>query len=306
MHVLIPFAAPPEEVADAALDGLRLPHLERLLAGQRPSHQHSANPDDYTPLHERILAQAIGLPLSDGGVPWAAWELGTRGEPVAWMTPCHWRAHTSGFSMADPAELALSEAENQALVQTLSPYLAQDGLQLANHDSGRWSVRGGPLAGLRCASLDRVVGRQVEPWLPRGPTALTLLRLQGEIQMLLYNHPVNDERIARGLLSVNSVWLHGAGHLKPATVVATTPPQVWDGLRAAALRSDWRAWRQAWSAMDHELIAPLQRMAADGDGLTLTLCGEHRASSYPIQGRPWWQIWARQTRPVTAELLRKL
>lgn len=310
MHVLIPFAAPPEEAADAALDSLRLPHLERLLTSLQPGQEESASPTDYTPLHERLLAEGLGLPASDGRVPWAAWELRASGkpatEPAAWMTPCHWRAHTTGFSMADPAELALSEAENQALAQTLSPYLAQDGLQLATHESGRWLLRGDLLDDLRCASLERVIGRQIEPWLPAGATALKLLRLQGEIQMLLYNHPLNDDRVARGLPTVNSVWLHGAGSLSPAWAATDAPPLVWDGLRGAALRADWPAWRQAWSVMDHELIAPLHRSLTAGDRFTLTLCGEHRARSYQRQDLRWWQKWPRQPRPVTAELLRKL
>lgn len=310
MHVLIPFAAPPEEVADAALDSLRLPHLEQLLASLKPSQEQSAGPHDYTPLHERIVAGAVGLPLRDGGVPWAAWELGATGapatEPVAWMTPCHWRAHTQGFSMADPADLALSGAEHQALADALAPYLAQDGLQLTTHTSGRWLVRGGLLGELRCASLDRVIGRQIEPWLPQGAAALTLLRLQGEIQMLLHDHPLNDERAARGLLSVNAVWLHGAGCLSREGPGTDTPPRVWDGLRATALRADWVAWRHAWSSLDRELIAPLQRSVAAGDPLTLTLCGERLARSYQRKDQRWWQRWPRQAHPKAAEFLRKL
>ncbi|MFO8025628.1 MAG: hypothetical protein R6U90_10795, partial [Thiohalophilus sp.] len=37
-------------------------------------------------------------------------------------------------------------------------------------------------------------------------------RLMNEVQMLLHDHPVNQQRAAEGRLTVNSLWLWGGGH----------------------------------------------------------------------------------------------
>lgn len=47
--------------------------------------------------------------------------------------------------------------------------------------------------------------------MPRGRDAPALRRLLTELQMLLHEHPVNVERLRRGLPEINAVWLHGAG-----------------------------------------------------------------------------------------------
>src|SRR5437763_1159979 len=60
---------------------------------------------------------------------------------------------------------------------------------------------------------DRVIGRVVDPWLPRSDRAKTVRRLQQEMQMLLYTHDVNEERTRRGLPAVNSFWVSGTGAL---------------------------------------------------------------------------------------------
>jgi hypothetical protein len=47
--------------------------------------------------------------------------------------------------------------------------------------------------------------------MPVAARAKPLRRLQNEMQMLLYTHPVNERRIARGLPAVNSFWISGTG-----------------------------------------------------------------------------------------------
>jgi hypothetical protein len=51
----------------------------------------------------------------------------------------------------------------------------------------------------------------VQRLLPSGADALTWHRVFNEIQMLLYDHPVNVEREQRGEPVVNSVWFWGGG-----------------------------------------------------------------------------------------------
>ncbi|MGC3987058.1 MAG: hypothetical protein QM777_21250 [Pseudorhodoferax sp.] len=100
---------------------------------------------------------------------------------------------------------------------SMAPYLAEDGIVVDRWQDGRWLAHGAPFAGLATASPERVLGEEnLNAWLPASPL---LRRLQNEMQMLLYTHPVNDAREARRQVTVNALWISGCGSW-PAT-----PPQ---------------------------------------------------------------------------------
>jgi hypothetical protein len=177
------------------------------------------------------------------------------------------------------------------------------------HSALLWHAQGSLLANLPTASLDRVIGQNVKDWMPNSPAARPLQRLQSEMQMLLYNHPVNDARDARRQHTVNAFWLHGAGTL-PATQPAAAPPPpmneavtVSDALRASALHGDLQTWRQAWQQLDATAVADLlQHVKTTGQG-TLSLCSEHAAHTYTAGPAAWHQRITRlfkKTSPAAA------
>jgi hypothetical protein len=103
------------------------------------------------------------------------------------------------------------------------------------------------------------------------------------VQMQLYEHPLNDEREARGELPVNSFWLSGCGTRQLYTGEV---PWVDDRLRRPALAEDWHAWLAAWQALD---AGPLREAATSGQPVTLTLCGERSAVEFSTQPRSLWR-----------------
>ena len=300
MHLIIPYAASHALPFPEALHGLQLRNLQALLPHLQ--RQQTLQDPEPTPLHlphERLQAQALGWPLEASVLPWAAWQQLQQGhasrEPQAWMTPCHWQVGMDQVVMADPAHLRLSDEESQQLLQAMQPFLQEDGLQVTWHSPLLWHVRGEILANLATASLDRVIGQNVKHWLPDTPSARPLQRLQSEMQMLLYNHPVNDAREARRQHTVNSFWLHGAGAL-PSSTPQPLAVTVVPGLRASALQGDERAWQSAWQTLDATALAEaLQHFQATGQ-LTLSLCSEHRAHTYTAASASWPQRTWRQVR----------
>jgi hypothetical protein len=133
-------------------------------------------------------------------------------------------------------------------------------------------------------------------------------RLQNEMQMLLYTHPLNDARQARGQPAINSVWFHGSGAVPGANGLshpAAPPPAEHTDLRAPALAGDAPAWAQAWQALDAGAIAALLR----SDPLTarLTLCGESHAHTWAPRPRSWparWRsLWRKPLLAATLEAL---
>ena len=174
--------------------------------------------------------------------------------------------------MSDPSLLPISASESLALMQDMAPYFAADGLELHHLRPGQWLVQGQPMD-LPTASLERVIGRDVDPWLAGGPAARLLRRLQNEMQMLLYTHPINEARAGRRELAINSLWFSGTGRL-PA---ATRPPQAVHLSRLlapAAMAGDWSAYAQAWFELDAQVLRPLLARQQAGEAVQLSLCGE--------------------------------
>lgn len=304
MHLIISYAASHALTTPEIWAGLQLPHLQALL-NQLQRQQVLQDPDTHAlhlP-HERLQAQALGWPVQAPALPWAAWHFAQQGvhspEPQAWMTPCHWQIGMDQVVMANPDHLHLSDAESQQLLQAMQPFLQEDGLQVTWHSALLWHAQGALLADVPTASLDRVITQKVQDWLPKHPAARPLQRLQSEMQMLLYNHPVNDAREARRQHTVNAFWLHGAGTLPGAASPLPLSLSVSHALRASALQGDAQTWRRLWQDLDASLLAPaLQHLRSTGQ-LTLSLCSEHAAHTYTAQAATWRQRLARLFRPLS-------
>jgi hypothetical protein len=236
-----------------------------------------------------VLAQAIGLPLRDGMIPWAALELARNGvDPGdtgwAWVTPAHWQIGTDRIQMTDPAALALPHDESHALMLAMAPWFEQDGITLQFDTPQRWLARGDALADLASASLDRVIDTDLGPWMP---ATAALRRLQNEMQMLLYTHPVNDARSARGLQPVNSFWISGSGALRTGVPAPSTLPRVVDTLRTPAMRGDWAAWAQAWQQIDQGACQELSAALDGGASVELVLCSDASALHFTPAAGGW-------------------
>jgi hypothetical protein len=208
----------------------------------------------------------------------------------AWITPCHWHVATDHIEMRHPQDLRLDGDESQALLAAMQPFFAQDGVTLDYHAPTRWLARGELFRALPTASLDRVLGRDIDDWIPRSAPAAPLRRLQQEMQMLLYTHAVNDARTRGGLLPVNSFWASGTGVLPAAAAGAPAPAlSLVHGLRDAALLQDWAGWTAAWQQIDQQQCRRLNDELDAGRPVTLTLCGEANARSWSGSGAGLWQ-----------------
>jgi len=303
LHLILPFAnALGFDAARAALAD-DLPVLQRLLAYLRPGPLQTGDALDLSPPHERVRAQALGLAGTDGGMAWAAWERAQTGDSPgdaawAWITPCHWHVARDHILMHPIEQLQLDDAESRALLAAIAPYFEQDNIALTYVTPTRWLARGEIFRALACASLDRVEGRRVDDWLPRDAHARTLRRLQQEMQMLLYTHPVNEAREHAHLQPVNSFWVSGAGALMPTSGPATAQLQIDDRLRDPALSARAQDWGQAWRAIDSQALPPLLEALARGHAVTLTLCGERHARAWTAPPAPaWWQRAVHRLRP---------
>lgn len=298
MHLLIPYASAASDASAHTLRDLSLPNLGRLLSVMTHGAAHVADEYTLSPPHEHALAQAHGWRGGDGRWPWAALQAQADGidpgtVPCGLLTPVHWHVGREHITLADPAALALSADESGALFDAVQALFDDDQGTLAWGAPLRWYLVHEHLDDLPCASLDRVIGRNVDLWLRGDPQApgeplarmRWVRRLQNEVQMLLHQHPVNLAREDRGDLPVNSFWLSGCGRAQPATAAITVD----DRLRAPLLAENWAGWADAWRALDAEVLGPLHSRVIRGEPVSITLCGERGWQRHDAVSRSPWR-----------------
>jgi hypothetical protein len=254
-----------------------------------------------SPPHERAWALAAGWPAQDGCLPWAARAAAERGlaasdatDGWAFINLCNWHVSNGQVTLGDPAYLQIDEATDNTLFKAMQSFFAEDGIALHPYKPGQWLAQSPLLVDLPTASLDRVIGRNIDPWLVGSHTSAELLspaakllrRLQNEMQMLLYTHPVNDGR----RLTINSFWVHGTGALpSDANKPAQQEPAVIHTLRQSALQQDLIGWLEAWQHVDAQVISPMLARVAAGEPQRLVLCGEHEFHVYDSAAPSIWQ-----------------
>ena len=207
------------------------------------------------------------------------------------------------FTLMDAGPIQVQESD--ALLAAMRPYFEEDGITLHPYQPGQWLACSSLFKGLPSASLSRVMGLPVEPWLlgahlpTLSPAIQTLRRLQNEMQMLLYSHPVNETRPR----PINSIWIEGCGHLGDDTPAPPSPsPEVVviDDLREYWLLRDATGWANAWTRLDAEVLPTLLQPV----GARIAWCGQRQARWWCHQAPGAWSRLLRLFRPVTpAEVL---
>lgn len=291
-HVLIPGAAFVDARGQPCAFALP-PNLKRMLEPMRPVDSVACELASPATPWELVQARLLGLPDEPGRIPWAAYDTQTPATPCAWVLPCHWSVGREGVRMDDPLLLRLEEAESRALMEAAAPWFAEDRIALRFHDARRWLATGEVFRGLPTVSLDRAVGRDVHAAQFGGDAGRLLARLQNEMQMLFYTHPVNEARESAGRTTVNSFWIKGAGVLE--TLPAPRPEvAVEHRLRAAARQRDAAAHAAAWAEVDADLCARLLAELRAGQPLRVTLGGDRSAQTWDTAGVGAWQRFQRR------------
>ncbi len=292
LHLVIPFARCEGDAWLAAMKAQpagSLKNLGKLLQGMKLLSSNEGQAHSLSTPHERVLAQVQGLEDAiDGLIPWAAMEANT-GSAKAWafITPCHWAMGREQATLTDPSALALTAEDSQTLLAAMQPYFATEGITLHYAAPEHWLAEGEVFRTLPTASLDRVLGRNVDAWLPGTDTAPSLRRLQNEMQMLLYTHTLNDERSAKRLLPVNSFWISGTGALNQSVqkIQKINTPRT---LAQAAFKDDWATYVKAWGEIDAIGIAQLLVQQNAGQAVRITLCGERNAETFETTGQSFF------------------
>lgn len=257
--------------------------------------------------HEMAWAQALGWDVKDGQVPLAAFAAGTLGlhcpteHGWAFIDAVHWQISQGQVNLSVPSPI--STKETAALGEAMQPFLTQDGIHLHPYSPGRWLAHASVFKHLSSVSLDRVNGQRIDHWLqPSSIAAQTdaerlLRRLQNEMQMLFYNHAVNDHRG----VALNSIWFSGTGELP--TLDETTVNRnivVHQGLRESWLSHNPEVFVPAFTRVWQDTIAPALARQEE-----VLLCEPLRGVWLQAQTPSWLQqLKSRLRPPQLSDLLR--
>lgn len=336
-HLLIPSLFPPGTVTrqNDPLHGIKAPALQTLLA--RASCV-QAPPSEM----ESWLCEAFGVARQQDypAAPLRLMADGIAPETHYWLRadPVHLGVERDQLVLSETSTFPLVQDEADALIATLNQHFAVDGLHFVAPQAQRWYLRLARTPALTTHGLYQAAGRNIHPLLPAGEEAMRWRALLNEVQMLLFEHPVNVAREERGIAPVNSIWLSGGGILpqglpqpfahvwaddalarglaQTARIPHENLPEnagtwlkqaapgkhllVLDTLRPLACYGDPHAWRSQLARLEEQWFAPLKQALQRGTiALTLHAPTPAGALSFTLTRGSLWKLW-QPVRPLTS------
>ncbi|MDY7579213.1 hypothetical protein RGU70_12870 [Herbaspirillum sp. RTI4] len=337
LDILLPFALPPAAAAKALLRECQAPALAILLGKSSPaSPERSIDPFARALAHEAWLQRRFDLRDADWteSSPAIACLLmqacGLAAQPGTWfvLQPAHIHIARDHLVLTELRQLELGEVQSRQLFESAALLCEEDGKTLLYGDSRTWFLRADDWQGLRTATPEAASGRNVDIWMPKGPGEKAWRKLQNEMQMQWFAHPLNDEREAAGLPSVNSLWLWG-GAQATAAVTATPYPRTFglsywmaalariedrcaapppaevihapeerallllDGLLEPGLTDEWGVWLERMELLEREWFVPLLAALRNGSlqSLTLILTGQEKLREVSVSRAALKKFW---------------
>lgn len=129
-----------------------------------------------------------------------------------WMyaAPVNMQLGRDSYFLTDPELIMIKEEESVALVESLNAHFAGLGYYFYVKDNV-WFLGLDNDPQITATHIKQVTNQDIANYLPQGEGALVWNKLQNEIQMLLFSHPINQIRESKGLPMINSLWCYGLG-----------------------------------------------------------------------------------------------
>lgn len=137
--------------------------------------------------------------------------------PIARIEPVHIHAARDHLVLTSTEILELQQDEADALFDSVKDIFAEMAVAIYRPKANRWFIESPSLQSLSTVSTEQAQGRNIDHWMPIDTTIAGVARQwrkwQNDIQMIWFNHPVNERRVAEGMLPINSIWISGIGTL---------------------------------------------------------------------------------------------
>ena len=148
--------------------------------------------------------------LINAAIAWQA--AGNDAGSAYWLyaAPVHLVLQRDTFSLAAPAPLVLNQQESDALTAALNKHFDADNKSFFWRDN-MWFLCLENNPNIQTHAPQAALNKAVDAYLPTGEGAIQWASFTNELQMLLFEHPVNQAREAKHLPAINSIWCYGCG-----------------------------------------------------------------------------------------------
>lgn len=129
--------------------------------------------------------------------------------------PVHLQVNRDQLVLINDYAFSITKDEADELIATLNHHFAQDEIFFHAPYPTRWYIQSEKLSNLYFCSLKKATGKSIDKRLPQGIYEREFRALLNEIQMILFEHPINVAREQAGQLPINSIWFWGGGTYTP-------------------------------------------------------------------------------------------
>ena len=166
-----------------------------------------------------LLKKLFQAKVPNAALAWASIQnkAGNNIDGAYWLyaVPVHLVLQRDSFTLAAPAPLPLESGEIDALTASLNKHFEADRMQFFWHEN-QWFLRLENNPNIVTTVPEAAFNKDISAYLPTGEGAIKWASFSNEIQMLLFEHPVNLAREAKHLPAINSIWCHGLGQINNA------------------------------------------------------------------------------------------
>lgn len=291
-----------------------LPHLDRTapamlewLACARGVRVHVAPDVHYCTAREYWLLERCGFrpdanQVSAAGLgPLLAGPHSSATGPVWLAELVNISPSRDGAVLIPARELAIDEADIHELFHSAVQGVADTDFKLHPTGKTHWRLDLPQGYAPACASPELVHTTSVNDWWRQDIHGRPWRRLVNELQMLWFDHPVNQRRHERGLLPINSLWLFGgatARQLKTAGDAVLENHHVDDRQDDALMRHDWQAWLDGLEQLDRQYFRdpaqPCSELILTGRDAIVTFEPDRRVWRHLKPGgrNAWKLLWS--------------
>lgn len=161
--------------------------------------------------------------------------------------------HYASLYTAD--ELAIHHEEAQALFHSAKEIFADSPYRLIQQHQSMALMDMGENFHLPLFSPALLATGYLNDWHQLGELARPLRNVLNELQMVWFNHPVNQSRQEKGLKPINSAWIYGGACFNEIHPAVTPTEKVLSQLSKAHLHQDWGRWIAELATLDTQLAS---------------------------------------------------
>lgn len=268
---------------------LEFSHATRIVADPAKTY---CTAWEYWQLQQHGFRPEPGQTSSAGLGPILVAGIPTADDPVWLLELVHISPSRDGAVLIPAKDLAITADESAILFQSAQELFADTGFSLQSYSATHWRIALPADYAPACASPALVSISTVNEWWRQDLEGRAWRRLANELQMLWFDHPVNQARYDKEYVPINGVWLFGGARTSQFdTKPGALPPEahVVHNLSATTLAQDWSNWLYVMTELDRDLFSSLDNHTE------IVFTGHDRILTFSTQKR-FWERWLPGTR----------